>query len=275
MIGFRLKFDNIPEYSLENFLLNYISEFDFFEIKLTNTLLKEGKLRYVLELSEKYATNKFSIHLPKNFLDVRFDYNSRKKIIQYLNGLKCENKTSLIVHFPLYYDEEFVKCLLKSSNELEEKYYILLENENVDMFNVEYLKMMDSFMQYLIELKKINNIGICFDIGHFEYGIMKEGLEKEKMHAFLLSLQHFSVNIKEYHIHDYIEKRDHLQLKKGVMNLESVSNFLRKINCDIPIIIETNIVNPDLDGREQVKIIKEEILMRRCNHGNKTDLQYK
>ena len=73
MIGFRLKFDNIPKYNLKDFLLNYISKFDFFEIKLTDKLIEEEKLGYVLELSEKYSSGKYSIHLPKNFLDAEFD----------------------------------------------------------------------------------------------------------------------------------------------------------------------------------------------------------
>lgn len=261
MIGFRLKFDDISNYNLKNFLLNYVSKFDFFEIKLTNTLLKENKLPYILELSEKYAKGRYSIHLPKDFLNSEFDSNIRQEIIRCLKNFKCTSQIFLILHMPYYYNAEFLQKLSKLTKALEKNYCILLENEKNLKSNLEYLKKIDFVIGYMIQ-KNIKNIGICFDIGHFQYGILKEGVSSELIYSSLSSLKHFSKYIKEYHLHDYNENQDHLQLRHGIMKLEEVSNFINKINGNCPIILEANINNPDLDGKQQIKIVKKYVLMK-------------
>lgn len=261
MVGFRLKFDNISKFNISNFLISYVSKFDFFEIKLTNMLLREDKLRYILKLSKKYAAGKYSIHLPKNFLDEEFDYENRLEIIRILKEIKCIDKISLILHMPYCYDEAFILKLYNLAIELQE-YYILLENEKILKSNMEYLKSIDSIIKYLVEEKKIENVGICFDIGHFQYGILKEGISSQKIYFSLFEFEYFSKYIKEYHLHDYNQEIDHLHLKDGIMSLDDVSKFIRKINTSLPIILEINIINPDLDGKQQIKIVETEILIK-------------
>ncbi len=262
MIGFRLKFDNIPKYNLKDFLLNYISKFDFFEIKLTDKLIEEEKLGYVLELSEKYSSGKYSIHLPKNFLDAEFDKDMRKNIIQHLRTFKHKSKISLILHFPLECESNFLNKLYELAKSLNGNYYVLLENERVGRFCLAYLKKMNDTIKYMITIRKVQNVGVCFDIGHFQYGVLREEISQKTVQSYILNLSYFLQYIREYHIHDYNNERDHLQLKTGVMNLTEVSILITKRNKDIPFIIEVNIMNPDLDGKEQIKIVAQEILTR-------------
>lgn len=264
MIGFRLKFDDIAKCNLKPFLLNYISKFDFFEIKLTNNLLKEDKFRYILEISEKYAKGRYSIHLPKNFLDPKFNKDIKKEIIQNLNMLNCKEKINLITHMPFYYDNLFIQesyCILK---EVENKYCILLENEKKFEANLKYLKSINDIINCLVETYEVKNLGICFDIGHFLYGLFKENIESDKAYNILLKMRYFGEYIREYHLHDYNERSDHLHINNGKMNLVEVAKFIQKVSINYPIIIETNIINPCCDGLEQIKIVKSKILRKEC-----------
>lgn len=271
MIGFRLKFDDISKSNLKEFLLDYINKFDFFEIKFTNNLLKENKFRYLLELSKEYAAGRYSIHLPKDFFSKEFDDKIKNDIIQILKSVKCREKISLIVHMPYNYDSAFLKRLSEVAKKLK-KYSILLENEKILMSNLQYLKRMDFVISYLIQKEQIDNIGICFDIGHLQYGILQEGILSQTVYDLLNKSKYFLKYIRECHIHDYNEERDHLQLKQGIIKLDEVSKFIIGLNNSFPIIIETDIINPNVDGKEQVEIVKTEIINKEGQYEYKTNI---
>ena len=71
-IGFRMKFDNIEPENIAKSVTIFLARFDRYEIKVTSDIIYSGKIYQLLKISEKLASGRYSLHLPKDVL-----YNER------------------------------------------------------------------------------------------------------------------------------------------------------------------------------------------------------
>ena len=253
-IGYRLKFDSISPEDIEDFITQYLRLFNRYEIKITEKLISSGNIELILNLSEKKAKGKYSIHALKNVLNDSQEYIIMVNLINMLRKIDILNEVYIVVHIP-YNSFQYLSKVLEISNLLPKNYIILLENVVLKNCNEEYLKQINNLCGTLDE-KNIKNIGICLDIGHLLYGCSREDISESRILFKIQEMPNLLSRLKQIHIHDYME-RDHLQLNTGLMNLKLVSKFIKKNDITVPIIIESTVRTPDSDGITQVKIMEE------------------
>lgn len=256
-IGFRLKFDDVEPEDIVNIIADFLKKFDRYEIKVTKNIISSGKILVLLEASERLASGKYSLHLPKDVLFNTQSYAEIDKLIKMLLYYKSTKKVNLITHIPYSNFQKYLKYLSKISTELPENYILLLENEEMDRNNCKYLMQIDKLCNWLYT-EKITNVGICLDIGHLLFGFYKEGITQENALKQLKRMSYILSKTKQIHIHDYC-KTDHLQLGNGLMNLESVSKFIVDNGLIVPIIIETTVKKPEIDGIKQISIMNQKL----------------
>lgn len=253
-IGYRMKFDNIESEDIKNILTDYLKIFKRYEIKITDKLLQStDKIELLLNVSEDIASGMYSLHLLKNILADNREFEETKILIQLLQKHTTQSKVYLITHIPFDNISKYIKKLLDISWRLPSNYVLLLENVEVCNKNYEYLERINSLF-YILDKRKIQNIGMCFDMGHLLFGIYQERISQIEGFSYIEKMSYIISNIKEIHIHDYYQK-DHLQLGQGLMNLGMLSNFIRCL--DVPIIIETTVNEPRKDGIRQVEKLEE------------------
>lgn len=252
-IGFRLKFDAIEPEDISGFVACYLEKFDRYEIKVTKTLLSSGKIEALLNVSEEIAKGRYSLHLLKDALSNFTSYEETKGLIKKLQHNVISSKVYLVTHIPESGFEEYLKRVLYISSNLPPQYILLLENVERNSCNSEYLEQID-YLFYLLSNKNIKNVGMCLDIAHLMYGFHKEGTLQYQSLLELERMPYILSNVKEIHIHDYSEIA-HMQLKTGLMNLELISDFIRKNKFEVPVIIETTVKQPEKDGLEQIRIM--------------------
>ena len=97
-IGFRMKFDDIKSEDIEKVVTDYLEKFDRYEIKVTKNIISSGKISVLLNVSEKIAKSKFSLHLPKDVLSNKESYDETIKFIEILSHYRSTNKVYLIAH---------------------------------------------------------------------------------------------------------------------------------------------------------------------------------
>lgn len=249
-IGFRVKFDNIKSENIAKFVIDFLSKFDRYEIKVTNNIISSGKIYPLLEISEKFANGKYSLHLPKDVLSNAQAYAEIQKLIGILQNHKSTEKVHLITHIPYGDFQRYLGYILNIAMKLPENYILLLENEEFSSNNYNYLMQINELCALLCK-QGITNVGICLDIGHLLFGFHKEGIKQEACLIQLEKMSSILSMIKEIHIHDYLNT-DHLQLGKGIMDLECVLEFIVKNSLFVPLIIETTVKQPEHDGKEQI-----------------------
>lgn len=255
-IGFRMKFDDIKSEDIEKVVTDYLEKFDRYEIKVTKNIISSGKISVLLNVSEKIAKSKFSLHLPKDVLSNKESYDETIKFIEILSHYRSTNKVYLIAHIPHSNYRKFLDRILNISERLPNNYVLLLENEKTSNNN-EYLKQINKIC-YLLIKNKINNTGICLDIGHLLFGFYEEGIVEEEALSQLKKMTNIVYKIEQIHIHDYL-KTDHLPLKKGIMNIDSISKFIIENDLKVPIIIESTVKKPEQDGIKQVSILNQSL----------------
>ena len=200
----------------ETLLQDYFKNFDFLEIKIGDSI-SDSELEELIRLllkDTKFA--KFSLHLPKNSL---YDLEQYETCIKILKSILKEQETLLIENI----------CQFSKNN----KYISELEDA---------LKIVDSL-----------NLGFCMDWGHYLFGTSKEGVEQGKAIDILLNHTELIKKIRELHIHDFNQQRDHLTIGTGNMKIDLI---FKKLSINVPVIIETTVKNPKKDGIDQVMSIQ-------------------
>ena len=256
-IGFRMKFDNVEPEDIVKVLTEFLKRFDRYEIKVTDNIISSGKIYVLLEVSERLASGKYSLHLPKDVLSNAKSYNETKKLIKMLQHYRSTKRVHLVTHIPYGNFHEYLKYILSISRNLPNNYILLLENEENDSNNYKYLMQIDELC-VLLRKQKIANVGICLDIGHLLFGAYKEGITQGCCFVQLTKMSCILSMIKQIHIHDYFGT-DHLQLGKGIMDLERVSKFIVENSLFVPIIIETTVEKPEHDGIRQIFIMSQKL----------------
>ena len=254
-MGYRLSFEYILPQDIENFVKNYFKLFDRFEIKLTENIVYYGELGYILKVSEKLASGKYSIHIYKDVLYNAEAYNKMVNLIQVLGKFEPSDKVFLVTHIPYGNYSEYFPKVLEIAGILPNNYVLLLENVDLEKNNVDYLKQIYNMCKALEE-NNVENVGLCLDIGHLLYGCSKEKISEPMTLYMLQENQMLLSKVMQIHLHDY-NKQDHLQLNTGIMNLSAVSEFIVKNKLDVPIIIESRVKSPEDDGIKQIKIMEE------------------
>lgn len=256
-IGYRVKFDSESPEDIEEFITQYFKLFDRYEIKVTNELIFSGKAELVFKLSEKKAKGKYSIHIMKNVLNSSREYISMVNLFKILSNVNALNEVYIVTHVP-YNSFKVLPRIVEISNMLPKNYILLLENVVLTSNNEKYLEQIEDLCSTL-DKKNINNIGICLDIGHLLYGCSRENISESSILSKIKKMPNFLSRLKQIHVHDYMQQ-DHLQLGTGLMNLKLISEFIRKNDITVPIIIESTVKNPDIDGIKQVNIMEELLL---------------
>ena len=211
----------------------------------------------IIELSEKLASGKYSLHLPKDVLSNLQSYYETNKLLKILQCYKSTKKIHLVTHIPTCNFKKYLKYILNISKELPENYILLLENEKIDKNNYTYFMQINELCA-LLHKQNVENVGICLDIGHLLFGAHLEGIEQDYCLHLLNQMPYILFLIKQIHIHDFYNI-DHLQLGNGIMNLKSALMFIVKNNLAVPIIIETTVSQPEFDGIKQVSLIRQEL----------------
>lgn len=253
-IGFRLKFDSINPEDIEDDITQYLKLFNRFEIKVTKDLISSGKIEKVLYLSEEKAKGKYSIHALKNVLNNNEAYNMMADLTKILSRYELLNEVYIVTHIP-YNSFQYLSKILEISYKLPKNYILLLENIVLNSNNEVYLKQIDNLCHILSE-NNINNVGVCLDLGHLLYGCSRENISEIYIMSVIQEMSHFLSKLKQIHIHDYLE-HDHLPLNTGLIDLDLISKFIKYNDIHVPIIIESTVRNPNVDGIMQIKIIEE------------------
>ena len=256
-IGFRMKFDDIELEDIEKVVADFFKRFERYEIKVTKKIVSSSKISVLLEVSERLASGKYSLHFPKDVLSNTQVYSETKKIIKMLQHYKSTNKIHIITHIPYGNFQEYLKYILSISMDLPENYILLLENGKLDSDNYKYLMQIDELCAILCK-QGITNVGICLDVGHLLFGFHEEGKTQEYGLTQLKRMSYILSMTRQIHIHDYCYT-DHLQLGKGLMELESVSKFIVENGLIVPIIIEATVKRPEHDGIKQISIMNQEL----------------
>lgn len=249
-IGFRMKFDDIKTEDLERVITNYLENFHRYEIKVSRNLVFSGKIDTLINVSERLAKGRYSLHLLKDVLSSPKSYAEMRRLLKLLQHHRSSNEIYLVTHIPCINATDYIKIVLSISRNLPPNYILLLENAEVCSGNYKYLQEINELF-YILNKKKIRNVGVCLDIGHLLFGFYKEGITEEQGLYYLEKMTYLLSVTKEIHIHDYHEM-DHLQLQQGLMNLRIVSNFIVKYDLAVPIIIEVTVKEPNKDGIRQI-----------------------
>ena len=88
------------------------------------------------------------------------------------------------------------------------------------------------------------------------FGAFEEGISEEDVFKYVSQKEILLNKTKEIHLHDFDITKDHLLLGQGKLNLNLLSNFISNHLKNVPVIVETNIKNPKIDGIKQVEISK-------------------
>ena len=254
-IGYRMNFDNVFLKDIRDTITNYLELFDRYEIKVTKNLISSRKINLLLDVSKQLAAGKYSLHLPKDILTNESSYHELLDLITIFCIHESSEKIYLITHLPYNGSLEYLQKILNISEILPNNYVLLLENEQISSDNCEYLKQINSLF-YILNKQHIFNVGFCLDIGHLLFGFFTEGIAEKNAFLRLQNSPYILSAIKELHIHDYLNK-DHLQLHQGIMNLDSASSFILKNNLIVPIIIESTVKEPKIDGINQINLITQ------------------
>lgn len=263
MIGYRIKLNNYIEngtIDLNQFLDYYLRMFSIYEVKMNKKLLNSKQLLDILSLCIDKSGERVSFHLPKNMLDTNYIFSEDyEQIMEIFKIIKFNNKIRLITHIPFDFEvPHFIDRLRKTSETIPKNTIVLLENPNGTFNSLENLEKIDDLF-WKVNSHKLENIGFCLDFGHLFSELNKEGitnniaLEKLKKFRGLLN------SIHEIHLHDYNDQTDHLQLGLGMINIKYVSNFINEFFSKAPIILETDVSNPSVDGFEQVETLKNHL----------------
>lgn len=252
-IGFRLKFDNMFPEDMSKMLGEYLELFSSFEIKLTIDLLSSGNIKKLLNICKGYPQDSYSIHLLKNLLE---NLNEYKYSIDFFNILKKYDLKNirLVTHFPLNNANGILAKIIEISSLISNN-ILLLENNLKEYENLKYLDKIEQVL-YSLESKKISNVGFCLDIGHLMFGAFEEGISEEDVFKYVSQKEILLNKTKDIHLHDFDITKDHLLLGQGKLNLNLLSNFISNHLKNVPVIVETNIKNPKIDGIKQVEISK-------------------
>lgn len=240
MIGFRVPSKMITT----SFLQEYFNRFDFIEVKVD----KSENIELALSILKKEYLGRFSIHLPKYTLYNENEYLLAIKIIEILKYINIHS-LNLVTHF-----YGFNQKMMRRIKMLEEQLPLnsCLNIENVQHTNLKYWVELNLVMRKL----NSNNIGICLDIGHLLFSFSLMGVSQKKAIEYIKSKKAIMKKIKEYHIHDFNREKDHLTLNTGNMDMKLISELIRTTEKRI-VIIENNVVTPEIDGVNQVRIVEE------------------
>ncbi len=252
-IGFRMQFDDVKPEDIVERVTDYLDIFDRYEIKVTNNIISSGKIYELLEVSRKLADGRYSLHIPKDALVTTQSYNETQKLVEILRNYKNTKRVYLITHIPYGDFQKYLAKILNILVNLPTNYTLLLENEKVERDNKEYMLQINKLCAWLCKYE-IANVGVCLDIGHLLFGAYREGITQEYCLEQLARMSYILPMIMQVHIHDYL-CIDHLQLGKGLINLENVSEFIIEKGLKIPIIIETTVEHPKYDGKNQVVLM--------------------
>ena len=255
-IGFRIKLKKLNCDELEQFIKQYAVLFKRYEIKVTDDIINKEDINNIIQLSYKYLRNNFSLHLPKRMLE---DEGELKKCIILFKLLQVVHyEGELVTHISNNFDLEGYRDILTTiSNIIPDNCILLLEN--IVEGDIEYLNKIDKLLHNL-KIDNVDNIKFCLDIGHLFFCCYKIGIGQDKILEELKKCKNILINIKEIHLHDFNDTTDHLKIGKGMLNLDIITNFIvkNKINC--PVIIESTIENPNNDGCDQIKIVRQILL---------------
>ncbi len=243
MIGFRLPREMI----CETLLQDYFKNFDFLEIKIGDSI-SDSELEELIRLllkDTKFA--KFSLHLPKNSLYDLEQYETCIKILKRIAKYKIK-QINLVVHF-VFYDSTIIKRIVYLVSILKEQETLLIENICQFSKNNKYISELEDALKIVDSL----NLGFCMDWGHYLFGTSKEGVEQGKAIDILLNHTELIKKIRELHIHDFNQQRDHLTIGTGNMKIDLI---FKKLSINVPVIIETTVKNPKKDGIDQVMSIQ-------------------
>lgn len=253
-VGFRMKFKKMQYEELEVSIKEYSKLFERYEVKVTEAFYETEYFRNIISLSKKYLKKDFSLHLSKNLLEDEEILQKSKLLFQVLQDMQYEG--NLVTHIPASIDFEKYEGIFKRlSRMIPNKSILLLENIVVEK-NEEYLMKIDKVFRS-INKNGADNIKFCLDLGHLFFSFYKENVLQEDALKELSKCKNILSNTREIHLHDFNTTLDHLHLGEGLLNLVGTADFILKNRFQCPIIIETTIANPNEDGYEQIKIVRE------------------
>ena len=235
-IGFRVPYDYVdPE-----FAHRYFEFFQFMECKVNDS--SESVLKYLQNIPK----GQYSIHLEK---DALYNEEAFMRTISLITELKKVGASNIffVTHF-CYDCNDACKKIDMLTESLPSESVLLLENEKVSKENYKYLESLKSLA------KEHKRCAICFDIGHYLSGCLLEGINQTSAVRHLRKQEDFRDQVLEIHIHNYIQGHDHLNLGTGQLDFSKLCT-LKFDKCKV-CIIETQVIDPECDGTEQVNFLK-------------------
>ena len=237
-IGFRVPYD----YVVPEFACMYFEYFQFLECKVKGKSSSASVLKYL----QNIPNSQYSIHLEK---DALYNEEAFKSTILLLTELKKVGASNIffVTHFSG--DCSYArKKIAMIADALPSESMLLLENAKVSRANYKYLESLKNFT------KADKRCGICLDIGHYLSECLLEGINQTSAIQHLKGQESFRNQVLEIHIHNYIQGHDHLNLGTGQLDFSQLCT-LKFDKCKV-CIIETQVIDPECDGTEQVNLLK-------------------
>ena len=259
IVGFRIKMPSNDYMESEKFINYYSTLFRNCEIKVTKEFNSKEYTIKILNLTRELFDNFVSFHLSKNILTGDNEIKTSDKIL--ISTLEDLNiKTLLITHFPVCLQLNSINLYVRRANSLLKKTSstILFENCTCEDYKT-YLSSFDIFIEKL-KSNNLKDFGTCIDFGHLFYCFNKCNISQSSAIMYLEKFSNIIDSVKEIHIHDFNNQKDHLTIGNGMIGLELIHYFLAKNNINCPIIIETNVNIPEEDGLNQVMACKRKLV---------------
>jgi endonuclease IV len=124
----------------------------------------------------------------------------------------------------------------------------ILTVENVEVQDVPFYYM-DELQLFAME----NNFKVCLDIPHLFLSVKRVGLTQRQALEYLIRDDWWKENIVELHLHDFNDKKCHLNLGEGELDFEVLKELLNYFGEECPLIVETTVQDLEIQGVSEVK----------------------
>lgn len=239
-VGYRIRIRR--EWVVE-FIKKYATLFNTVEVKLSDGIMQDLYPSDFVDFCNMHGIKKVSFHLPKRAFK---DSDECAEVCDFIMDMRVATDTTLVTH---YYDssveaENHAFAISKAAKDKG----ITVAIENVEVQDVPFYYM-DELQLFAME----NNFKVCLDIPHLFLSVKRVGLTQRQALEYLIRDDWWKENIVELHLHDFNDKKCHLNLGEGELDFEVLKELLNYFGEECPLIIETTVQDLEIQGVSEVK----------------------
>lgn len=212
---------NLPQYQLENI-----------DVEKFNKLQKENNIFFTIHLDENLNVSDFNNYVADAYLKTVLDTIeiAKKLDIKILNMHLSKGIYFTLPDEKVYLFEQYKELYLHSITQFRNKVEKAIENSNIKICIENTNGYTDFQIQAIDILLQSPVFALTFDIGH-NHCI---GGNDEKI------IMKREYKLSHLHLHDAQDKKDHMTLGTGNVNVEKYIELSKKHNCTV--VLETKTV---------------------------------